>query len=333
MGKVLNTVFGSERARQVIGLLIATGLVSAVLGFAARGAEWLPAAQTGLLLVFFLGAVLIIVSPGQRPRVIAISAPAIGAVILGLTVLSEFFLVTVGAAAGWLVAGSFLFRQQDNPQVMQAIRHMRKGRYEEAIESMDAAIKLDKENPEHYRLRAMVFRLDGRLGRARRDYETMLKFAPDGDAGDTLRAEAYDGLAEVHLQAGRYKEADAAASQAHELFPENWVPLYNLGLINDRLKKPQQTVDYIEEALDLRIPDQRQRVLAYVYLARAYTRLGDDDRAAEQVENMAALWKGLEGLQKLIADEQSAPLAEVIAEDVETARLLMIDELMAADLA
>ena len=118
--------------------------------------------------MFFLGAVLIIVSPGQRPRVIAISAPAIGAVVLGLTVLSEFFLVTVGAAAGWLVAGSFLFRQQDNPQVMQAIRHMRKGRYEEAIESMDAAIKLDKENPEHYRLRAMVFRLDGRLGRARR---------------------------------------------------------------------------------------------------------------------------------------------------------------------
>ncbi|MEM6530327.1 MAG: hypothetical protein AAF653_18650, partial [Chloroflexota bacterium] len=105
MGKVLNTVFGSERARQVIGLLIATGLVSAVLGFAARGAEWLPAAQTGLLLVFLLGAVLIIVSPGQRPRVLAISAPAIGAVVLGLTVLSEFFLVTVGAAAGWLVAG------------------------------------------------------------------------------------------------------------------------------------------------------------------------------------------------------------------------------------
>ena len=50
-------------------------------------------------------------------------------------------------------------------------------------------------------------------------------------------------------------------------------------------------------------------------------------------KKIKSLWKGLEGLQKLIADEQSAPLAEVIAEDVETARLLMIDELTAADLA
>jgi tetratricopeptide (TPR) repeat protein len=330
---VLTNFLNSPRGRLIIGLFIATGLVSVILGFAGGEAAWVPVVQTVLLLVFLLGAALAFAPPEQRLRIVAMAAPAIGALVLGLTVLSQYFLVTVGAAAGWLVAGAFLFRQQDNPEVMQAIRHMRKGRYTEALASMDEAIKRDKDNPEHYRLRGMIFRLDERLDRAKRDYENMLKFAPEGNAGDALRAEAYDGLAEVHLQAGRYKEADEAALKAHNLFPENWVPLYNLCMINDRLDRPQKTIEYGEKALELRIPDQRQRVLAYLYLARGYARLGDADNAGEQVENMSQLWKGLEGLQKLIEDEQSAPLADVIADDVETARQLMIDELTVKDLA
>lgn len=333
MSNALSSLFASVRARVVIALLIVTGLSASVVGIVAAGAAWVAGVQTLLVLAFIIGAVFTYMPQHEYPRAVAIAAPAVGAVILGFTVLPQYFWVLAGAAVGWVVAGLFLFRQQTPREVMQAIRYMRKGKYDEAVAEMDEMIKRDKENPEHYRLRGMILRLDGHLGRSRRDYESMLKFAPVGDAGDAIRAEAYDGLAEVHVQAGCFKEADAAAREAHELFPQNWVPLYNLGLINDRLNQPKKVVDYITQALDLRIDDQRQRLLAYLYLARAQARLGDEHAAAAEVDKMMNLWKGLEGLQKLVGDAQGAPLAAVIAEDVETARALMIEEMSAGDLA
>ncbi len=332
MLKHFSAFFATSRGRFAVLLLIATGIASIVAGVVGAGAAWVVPVQTLLVLAFIAGTFLIYAAPQQRPRIVALAAPAIGAIILGLTVLSQYFLVTVGAALGWIIAGALIFRQQTPREVMQAVRFMRKGRYDEALEQIEIMIKRDKSNPEHYRLRAMILRLDGNLGRARRDYDTMLKFAPEGDAGDAIRAEAYDGLAEVHLQAGRYDEADAAAQQAHALFPDNWVPLYNLGLINDRLKQPQQTITHLTRALELRIPDQRQRLLAHLYLARAYKRHGNTDAAQEQVGRIETMWQGLEGLEKLLSDPQAAPLADVLAADVATARQLMTDQLTVNDL-
>jgi len=239
MLKYFSAFFATSKGRFSVLLLIATGIASIIVGVLGTGAAWVTPVQTLLALAFIAGALLIYAAPEQRPRLVAIAAPAIGAIILGLTVLSQYFLVTVGAALGWIVAGTFLFRQQTPREVMQAIRFMRKGRHEEALEQIEIMIKRDKANPEHYRLRAMILRLDGNLGRARRDYDTMLNLAPEGDAGDAIRAEAYNGLAEVHLQAGRYEDADAAAQRAYQLYPDDWIPLYNLGLINDRLNRPQ----------------------------------------------------------------------------------------------
>lgn len=328
-----STLLTTTRGRIVVGLLIVTGMASITLGVVAAGAAWLTAAQTLLLLAFVIGAVFIYAPPELYLRNLAIAAPAVGALILGLTVLQDYVWLLLGAGVGWIVAGLFLFRQQTPREVVKAVRHMRRGRYQEAIAEMNEIIKRDRENPEHYRLRAIILRLDGKLARAKRDYESMLQYAPDGENGDAVRAEAYDGLAEVHLQAGRYDEANDAAQQAHTLYPQNWVPLYNLGLINDRLARPHPTVDYLTRALDVGIPDQRQRLLAQLYLARAYQRLGDNDAAQTHIEDMSHMWKGLNGLETLIGDEQSAPLAAVLADDVATARALMSDEMTAEELA
>jgi Flp pilus assembly protein TadD len=329
---LLTAPLRSRRGQVVAGLLVITGLISLLLSVFAPAADWLFPAQVLLVALFATGAAFALTPPEGRLRIVAGAAPAIGAILLGLTLLPDYFALLTGAGVGWFVAALFLFRQQTSPEVMRAIRQMRKGHYKQAESEIDEVIRRDKTNPEHYRLRAMIFRLDGRLDRARRDYDQMLEYAPPGDPGDAVRAEAYDGLAEVHLQAGRYEAANHAAHQAHQLFPENWVPLYNLGLINDRLRNPQATIDYLTRALELKIPDRRQRLLAHLYLARAYNRLDDPAAARSQVQHMADMWAALEELQKLIDDELASPLSAVLADDVQTARALMIDELEATDL-
>jgi tetratricopeptide (TPR) repeat protein len=327
----LSSPLNTPRGRAIVGLLVLTGIISVVISIAAAGRAWNVPVQTLLALIFVLGAALIAAPEGGRLRTLSIAAPAVGAVLLGITVLPDLQLLLLGLAVGWIIAGALIFRKQTPVELRQAVREMRKGNYDAAVESVNTLIKREGDDPEHYRLRAMIFRLDGRFDRAKRDYEKMLSLA-EGNAGDAIRAEAYDGLAEVHVQAKRFEAAHDAALAAHELFPENWVPLYNLGLINDRLNRPQLVVDYLNTALKLGIPDDRQKLLTYLYIARAHTRLHDAQKATDAVEKMGNLWKGLEQLQKLISDEQAAPLSAVLADDVATARLLMIDELNAADL-
>lgn len=328
MSNFLNT----PRGRLSVALLIITGMISLTLGTFFPNALWTFPVTILLVLTFVIGTVLIYTPEGGRLRTLVISAPAIGAVILGLTVLPQFVLALSGAGVGWIVAGFLLFRKQTPREVMQAIRQMRKGNYEQALEAIDVMIKRDKDDPEHYRLRAMIFRLDGRLDRAKRDYDTILKLAGNGANGDAVRAEAYDGLSEVHLQAGRFEHALEAALAAHRLFPENWVPLYNLGLINDRLKDADAAIGYLNQALVKRIPDVRQRLLAHFYLVRAYARLKNHDEANAHLELMKTLWSGLEGLEKLLSDEQSAPLSAVLADDVATARALMTGDMRVSGL-
>jgi tetratricopeptide (TPR) repeat protein len=335
LGQILNLLsqpLSSLRGRLVVGWLIITGAASITIGQFAGGAGWVLPTQILLAAAFIVGALLIYTPAEGRNRVIAGAVPAFGAVILGIVFLPQYLLILSGAGLGWFVAALFLFRQQTPRDVVVAIRQMRKGNYKDAVVAIDEMIKRDRNNPEHYRLRAMIFRLDGRLDRSLRDYEMMLKLADRGEAGDAIRAEAYDGLSEVHLQAGRYEKAHEAAMSAHNLYPDNWVPLYNLGLINDRLRQSEQVVEHLTTAFDRKIPDARQRLLAHLYLARAHNRLGDSEAAQSQVSQMENLWKGLEGLEKLMNDEQSAPLSAVLAEDVKTARALMIDELDANEL-
>jgi Flp pilus assembly protein TadD len=322
----------TTRGRIVIVLLIVTGITSMALGKFAPDEPWTLPATLLLFLTFVIGTALVYAPEGGRLLMLVISAPAVGALALGLTVLPQYLTVLMGAGVGWIVAGMFLFRRQTPREVSQAIKHMRKGEYKEALTEIDAMIKRDRDNPEHYRLRAMIFRLDSRLDRAKRDYDTMFSLAAEGDTGDAIRAEAYDGLSEVHLQAGRLAEANQAALNAHQLFPKNWVPLYNLGLINDRIGDATAVVNYLSQAFDLRIPDERQRLLAHLYLARAYKRLGDTDAALKQVKRMDSLWNGLEALEKLFADEQSAPLSAVLAADAQTARALLIEEIGVSEL-
>jgi tetratricopeptide (TPR) repeat protein len=105
----------------------------------------------------------------------------------------------------------------------------------------------------------------------------MTRIAPES-------AVAFNGLAEVYMQSGDFPKALDAARRANQLEPENWVTFYNLGMIEDRLKLPTNTIEHLERALALKAREKRHRALIHFYLARAYARLGDLDGARTQVD-------------------------------------------------
>lgn len=320
---------GPARVRAFVLLLGITGLLSLALSAIAPQAEWTASAQIALALVFFAGAAVIVggrMTREERARWFSILGPAVGALALALTVLPDLALPLAGVAAGWVIAGLLLFRPRAPRAYLDAVKHLRRGSYAEAVECLDELIKDSPDNLDYYRLRAEVFRLWGKLDRARRDYQRMTELAPES-------AVAFNGLAEVHLQSGRFAEAHAAAQRAYALAPDEWVAAYNLGMIEDRLGDADAAIQHLTEALALKVPDARHRLLIHLYLARAYARLGDLSAAADEAALVAKQRSGLQEWQSLLGHEQAAALRAVLADDIALADRLAAGEITVAALA
>lgn len=308
---------GAARLRALFFLIGGTGLISLMLN--AVKEDWVIPVQSGLALTAVLGSLVIILGkmePADRGRWLAVLLPAFGALILGVFIAPQFLLPLVGAALGWIVAGMLLFRSRMPMQYREAVRHLRKNEYAEAVKVMDAVIKEEPDKPEHLRFRAEVLRVWGKLDRARRDYRRMIELDPES-------AVAHNGLAEVCLQARDYQEAFQAARRAAELAPDEWVALYNLGMIEDRTGSAQSAAEHLEKALQLKVSDVRHRLLIQLYLARAYARLGEVAKAQEAVVELRKSKSGLEEWDTILKSDQAEALREAIGVDVETARALL----------
>jgi tetratricopeptide (TPR) repeat protein len=327
MIKRLNLFLGPERVRALFLLLAVTGLLSLILN--AVEAEWVTTVQTLLVLVFIIGAGVIVftrLDSFDRGRYLGLLAPSLGAVVLGLTVLPQFLLPLLGGAAGWVIAGLFLFNPRGPMQYQQAVKHLRKNEYEQAVKVMDGLIKEESQNPNHYRFRAEILRLWGKLDRAKRDYQKMTELDPESAVG-------FNGLAEVYLQGGEYQNAREAGLKAYELAPDEWVASYNLGMIEDRLRESQAAVEHLREALQAKVPDARHRLLIYLYLMRAYVRMGDVDAARVELAQLKKQQAGLREWQTILSSEQAETLRKVIEQDVQTAAALIEGSLDVAGLA
>jgi hypothetical protein len=320
---------GPARLRALIVWIAVTGLASLVLNVIVDEYDWVRSVQTLLALAAVVGAGVIVLGrmdPLDRGRWIGILLPALGAVVLGLTVLPQFSLLLFGAALGWIVAGALVFRPKTPEGVRQAVRALRRGDLEQAVEAMDQTIKAEPDNPAHYRFRAELLRLAGKLDRARRDYTRMSELEPNSPI-------AFNGIAEVELQAGRYVRAHEAAQKAAELAPDEWVALYNLGMIEDRLKQSHGVIEHLTRALELKVPETRHRLLVHVYRARAFARLGDEPAAQEVIAALRRSASGLEEWQRILKDDQAATLRAVIGEDVTVAERLIDGTLTVPELA
>lgn len=313
----LQLFLGPARLRALFLLLAGTGIVSLILN-AVEG-EWVRPAQSLMLLAFLVGAAVIVggrLDPEERKRWLAIIGLSLLSVLLGLFVVPELRSPLIGAGLGWLVAGTLLTRTRIPRQYQRAVKHLRKNEYEEAVAVMNRVIKDDPKQPNHYRFRAEILRLWGKLDRARRDYVKMTELAPDS-------AVAYNGLAEVHLQSGDYMEAREAALRARQLAPREWVTAYNLGMIEDRLQQSERAVEHLQEALALKVPDARHRLLIHLFLARAYSRLGNGEAAQNEVKAIKQHRSGLEEWHVILDSDQAETLRAVLGEDVQAAQDLM----------
>ncbi len=319
----LRIFLGPARFKALFLLLGITGIASLLLTIVADRLDWATAAQSLLLAVFLAGATYIILSRltrEERIRWLAVILPAVLAIVIAAAILPHLTGLFLGAGIGWIVAGIFIFNGTRGPQnYKRAVRFMRKGDYAAAIKSISAQIKLEPARGEHYRFRAELYRLAGKLEAAKQDYRKMIKL-------EQQTAVAYNGLAEVELQAGNYQKAFEAAETAYQLSPKEWVAAYNLGMIEDRLGRSEGAIERLRSALALKMPDSRHRLLAHLYLLRAYLRLGDSVSAKQALAAMKREKSGLEEWQVIMSADEAHALRDVLSEDIEYARQLLQDE-------
>lgn len=315
---------GPARLRALYLLIATTGLLSLMLNVIVNDFPWVRPVQSVLALLAIVGSGVLIggrLEPGERGRWAAILAPALGALILATTVLQQYSLVLIGGALGWVVAALLIFRPRMPVGYRAAIRALRKGDLETAVRTMDEVIRDDPETPEHYRFRAELLRLWGKLERARRDYQKMAELEPQS-------AVAFNGLAEVELQAGNYGRALEAGQRALELAPQEWVAAYNLGMIEDRLGQSEDAIAHLGHAIALGVPEGRHRLLIHLYLARAHMRTGGLVQAQAALVEMKKLRSAVEEWQKILEDEQAEVLRRVLGADIEAADQLIRGERM-----
>jgi tetratricopeptide (TPR) repeat protein len=207
----------------------------------------------------------------------------------------------------------------------EAVKHLRKNEYDRAASVMDEVISADPKHLQHYKFRAEIFRLAGKLKLAIRDYQKITELDPKSAIG-------FNGLAEVYLQSKDFRRAHDAALQANNLSSNDWVTLYNLGLIEDRLKDSVAAIAHLKQALALNVSDSRHRLLINLYLLRAYGRLERQDEAQDALKALGRDIAGLEEWRTILASDQANTLREVIGDDVQTAFELVNGDLSVTDM-
>lgn len=316
---------GIGRARFIFGLLALTGLLSLMLNAVQPPEPWIPTAQTALAALFLVGAAIAVITrfDGQeRRQILILIAPALGALLLGLFVPQWFSALAV-IAVGWIAVSLIAGRAGVRREYQRAIKHMRKGQYDQAIAILSDLIKAEPEQADHRRFRAELYRLAGNLRKARADYEKVVALAPNSGVG-------YNGLAEVYLQEGKYERAFEYGLKAHELEPNHWVAAYNLGMIADRMGKWTEAIEYLKRALAAKMPDSRHRLLAHLWLLRAYIFTGEDQSARRALAELQNEKRGLREWRIIFESEQADILRRVLGEDVALAEQLARSEQSAA---
>lgn len=327
MIKRFNAYLGETRTRALFVLLAVTGLTSLILN--AVDAPWVTLVQSLLVSAFIVGGTGIVLSAmptEERQRWLTILAPAYGLVILAVTIMREYSTLLLGGAIGWMIAASLIFKPRSPMAYREAVRALRKNEYGEAVKAMDELIRAEPQNPNHYRFRAELLRLWGKLDRARRDYVKMSELDPKS-------AVAYNGLAEVDLQAQNYARARESALKAYALAPEEWVAAYNLGMIEDRMGESADAVQHLNEALKAHVPDVRHQMLIHFYLVRNHARLNDLNAAHAALETLRKHRKGLGDWETILNSDQAETLRAVLGDDIKTAEALMNGDLDVAALA
>lgn len=318
MVQSVQALLGPQRLRNLLGLLIGTGVASTILQVAFPDANWLVSAQMGLFVVFLGGAFFIVVgvfSKTMQWRLMFTIIPMLIAISLGAIIPSMAFLFT-GVAIGWLVVSQIFMRDSSDEPYKQAVKALRKNDYPKALEQMDELIAQSPDVAEHYAFRAQLHRLNNNLTLSEKDYRRALELSPDAPIGA-------NGLSELYLQRNDLVGARHWAEQAYKIAPKEWVVVYNLGMIAERQHDDKNALRYLREALSIGIKESRHRLLAQLWIARICYRAEKMMDAEIAVVALRKERKGMHEWRVTLNSEESLHLRTVFQQDVRLAQALM----------
>jgi tetratricopeptide (TPR) repeat protein len=180
---------------------------------------------------------------------------------------------------------------------------------------MTALIKREPDDPQHYTFRATLHRLRDDLRRAQSDYERVMKLSPESPVGP-------NGLAEIHLQKGQLEEARRWADEAYQKAPDDWIAVYNLGMIAERQQDDEAALRYLNEALNLKMSGSRHRLLAKFWLAKIHYRRSETHESEKAVRELAKEKSGLREWQAIMESPESASIRATMQDDIRMAKAL-----------
>jgi len=118
------------------------------------------------------------------------------------------------------------------------------GRYDEAVQEMNEALRLDPGYIEVHNNLAVTFNKLGELESAENELKEALRLNPE-------YPEAHCNLGVVYMGAGKYEEAEVELKEAIRLRPENFVAHHNLGNLYALEKKYDEAISEFNKALQL----------------------------------------------------------------------------------
>jgi tetratricopeptide (TPR) repeat protein len=149
----------------------------------------------------------------------------------------------------------------------------RLGRYEEALQTANEAIKIAPKEYVPYTNRASALNRLGRYEEALQAADEAIKIAPEEGAGYTNRAFALNRL-------GRYEEALQAADEANKVAPKEYAGYTNRASALNRLGRYEEALQAADEAIKI-APEE---YAAYTSRASALNRLGRYEEALQAAD-------------------------------------------------
>ena len=230
--------------------------------------------------------------------------PALALIIGGTILVPRMYIYFLGAGIGWAVIVTLLAGAPEMMVYREAIRHMRKSEYASAIEVTDRLIAAHPEVPRHRRFRANLYMMAGDFDQSQAAYQALVRDNPEYDMG-------YVGLAEIEMHHERYQRAYEYMQQAHDVAPGNLTFYYYLGMLADRLNQPDEAREHLEKALKWYKHNHRDSLLARLWLARSYIRLGNRAAAQEQLDRMRKHAAAIHEWKLIFASEQAGPVRHI----------------------
>ena len=151
-------------------MAVAATLVLVVLTWKVRAAGAWWAALAGQRTEDELAGLFVFIPARRLLLVTLLLAAGVTATALLLRAPLPLTVLLAGAALGWIIAGLFISRPRGNIEYQRAVRLLRKNDYAEAVRVMDNVIRDEPDNPQHYRFRAEILRVWGKLDRATPKY-------------------------------------------------------------------------------------------------------------------------------------------------------------------